>query len=101
MVILVDRLDRVSDAVVIARRARRIAVQSIGAGMALSGFAMLAVAFGWPTPVASALTQEGIDVAVILNALRALTGGLATRHSDALYRSPSPPSGSQGSRSTP
>ena len=30
-------------------------------------------AFGWLTPVAGALTQEAIDVAVILNALRALT----------------------------
>ena len=77
VVILVDRLDRVSDAVVIARRARGIAVQSIVAGMALSGIAMLAAAFGWLTPVAGALTQEAIDVAVILNALRALTGGRA------------------------
>jgi cation transport ATPase len=73
VVILVDRLDRVSDAVAIARRARGIAVQSIIAGMALSGVAMLAAAFGWLTPVAGALTQEAIDVAVILNALRALT----------------------------
>ena len=81
VVILVDRLDRVSDAVVIARRARGIAVQSIVAGMALSGIAMLAAAFGWLTPVASALTQEGIDVAVILNALRALSGGRARRAS--------------------
>jgi heavy metal translocating P-type ATPase len=80
VVILVDRLDRVSDAVVVARRARGIAVQSIGAGMALSGLAMLAAAFGWLTPVASALTQEAIDVAVILNALRALTGGKALGH---------------------
>ncbi len=77
VVILVDRLDRVSDAVAIARRARGIAVQSIVAGMALSGIAMLAAAFGWLTPVAGALTQEAIDVAVILNALRALTGGRA------------------------
>jgi heavy metal translocating P-type ATPase len=73
VVILVDRLDRVSDAVVIAKRARRIAVQSIVAGMALSGIAMIAAALGWLTPVAGALTQEVIDVAVILNALRALT----------------------------
>lgn len=73
VVILVDRLDRVSDAVAIARRARRIAVESIIAGMALSGLAMVAAAFGWLTPVAGALTQEAIDVAVILNALRALT----------------------------
>ena len=80
VVILVDRLDRVSDALVIARRARGIAVQSIVAGMTLSGIAMLAAAFGWLTPVASALTQEAIDVAVILNALRALTGGRPFGH---------------------
>lgn len=75
VVIVVDRLDRVSEAVTIARRARRIAVQSIVAGMGLSGVAMVFAAFGWLTPVAGALTQEAIDVAVILNALRALTPG--------------------------
>ncbi|KIZ41107.1 MULTISPECIES: heavy metal translocating P-type ATPase [Rhodopseudomonas] len=75
VVILVDRLDRVSDAVVIARRAYRIALQSIGVGMALSAVAMLAAAFGYLTPVAGALIQEAIDVAVILNALRALGPG--------------------------
>jgi soluble P-type ATPase len=78
VVILVDRLDRVSDAVVIARRSYRIAIESIGIGMALSGAAMLAAAFGWLTPVAGALTQEVIDVAVILNALRALGPGRQT-----------------------
>jgi heavy metal translocating P-type ATPase len=72
VVILVDRLDRVSEAVAIARRARRIALESIVCGMALSGIAMGFAAFGWLTPVAGALTQEAIDVAVILNALRAL-----------------------------
>lgn len=75
VIILVDRLDRVSDAVTIASRARRIAVQSIVVGMGLSGLAMAAAAFGWLTPVAGALTQEAIDVAVILNALRALSPG--------------------------
>ncbi len=80
VVILVDRLDRVSDAVSIARRARAIAVQSIVVGMTLSGIAMLAAAFGWLTPVAGALTQEVIDVAVILNALRALTPGWKPGH---------------------
>lgn len=73
VVIVVDRLDRVSEAVAIARRARRIALQSIVAGMSLSGVAMAFAAFGWLAPVAGALTQEAIDVAVILNALRALT----------------------------
>lgn len=93
VVILVDRLDRVSDAVSIARRARRIALQSIGVGMSLSGVAMVAAAFGFLTPVAGALTQEAIDVAVILNALRALTPGrrngrpaLATSAARALHQ---------------
>jgi heavy metal translocating P-type ATPase len=72
VVILVDRLDRVSEAVTIARRARQIALQSIVCGMALSGIAMGVAAFGWLTPVAGAITQEAIDVAVILNALRVL-----------------------------
>jgi heavy metal translocating P-type ATPase len=72
VVILVDRLDRVPDALAIARRTRSIALQSIAVGMALSGLAMIAAALGWLTPVAGALTQEAIDVAVILNALRAL-----------------------------
>jgi heavy metal translocating P-type ATPase len=75
VVVLVDRLDRVSDAVSIAKRARRIAVQSIVGGIAMSGIAMAFAAFGWLPPVAGALTQEAIDVAVILNALRALTPG--------------------------
>lgn len=72
VVILVDRLDRVGEAVAIARRAHRIALQSILAGLSLSGIAMIAAAFGYLAPVAGALTQEAIDVAVILNALRAL-----------------------------
>lgn len=75
VVILVDRLDRVADAVSIARRTRRIAVQSIVTGLGLSGLAMAAAAVGWLPPVAGALTQEAIDVAVILNALRALAPG--------------------------
>src|SRR5450755_2105836 len=73
VVILADRLDRVGEAIVIAQRARRIAVQSIVAGMGLSIVAMLAATFGWLLPVPAAITQELIDVAVILNALRALT----------------------------
>ena len=75
VVILVDRLDRVAEAVVIAKRTRAIAVQSIVAGMAMSGVAMGFAAFGWLSPVAGALTQEAVDVAVILNALRALGPG--------------------------
>ncbi len=72
VVLLVDRLDRLVDALLIARRARAIALQSVLAGMALSGLGMLAAALGQLPPLAGALLQEGIDVAVILNALRAV-----------------------------
>ena len=75
VVILVDRLDRVSEGLAISRRARRIAVESIVAGIGLSFLAMAAAAVGWLAPVPAALAQEAIDVAVILNALRALTPG--------------------------
>jgi heavy metal translocating P-type ATPase len=82
VVILADRLDRVGEAIAIAQRARRIAVESIVAGMGLSFLAMAAAAMGWLRPVPAAIVQEVIDVAVILNALRALTPahGLAGRH---------------------
>ncbi|WIV53887.1 heavy metal translocating P-type ATPase [Amycolatopsis nalaikhensis] len=73
-VILDDRLDRLADAAEIARRSRRLAVQSAVAGMLLSLLAMLAAAGGFLVPVAGALVQEAIDVVVILNALRALGG---------------------------
>ncbi|MFH1344943.1 MAG: heavy metal translocating P-type ATPase [Pseudomonadota bacterium] len=75
VVILADRLDRVGEAIAIAQRAQRIAVQSIVAGMTLSILAMLAATVGWLQPVPAALVQEAIDVAVILNALRALSPG--------------------------
>ena len=75
VVILADRLDRVGEAIAIARRARSIAIQSIVVGMGLSMLAMLAATFGWLMPVPAAILQELIDVAVILNALRALTPG--------------------------
>jgi heavy metal translocating P-type ATPase len=80
IVILIDRLDRVSEAVSIARRTRRIALQSIVSGMALSGVAMGFAAVGLLPPVAGALTQEVIDVAVIINALRASTSGRKFAH---------------------
>jgi heavy metal translocating P-type ATPase len=80
VVILVDRLDRVSDAVSIARRTRSIALQSILSGMVLSGAAMCCAAVGLLSPIAGALSQEAIDVAVILNALRALTPGRKFGH---------------------
>ena len=71
-VIAVDRVDRVVDAIHIGRRSLQIARQSVLAGLGLSFAAMGFAAFGYIPPVAGALLQEGIDVAVILNALRAL-----------------------------
>ncbi|MFG1895034.1 heavy metal translocating P-type ATPase [Micromonospora zamorensis] len=78
-VLTVDRLDRLADAVEIARYARRIAVQSATVGMGLAVLAMVVAAVGRLPPVAGAFLQEGIDVLVILNALRALRGGLRRR----------------------
>jgi heavy metal translocating P-type ATPase len=74
IVLTTDRLDRLADAMDIARWSRRIAVQSAAVGMTLSLLAMVVAALGWLPPAAGALLQEGIDVAVILNALRALRG---------------------------
>jgi P-type E1-E2 ATPase len=73
-VIVVDRLDRLAEAMRLSRRALRIARQSVLAGMGLSLAAMAVAAAGHLPPLAGALLQEGIDVAVILNALRALRG---------------------------
>jgi heavy metal translocating P-type ATPase len=73
-VIVVDRVDRVADAIKIGRRSLTIAKQSVLAGMGLSIVAMVLAALGFIPPVAGAILQEGIDVGVILNALRALSG---------------------------
>ena len=67
---LVDRLDRIVDAIAIGRRSLGIARQSVIAGMWLSFAAMILAAAGLIAPVGGALLQEAIDVAVIANALR-------------------------------
>ena len=72
VVLLVDQLDHILPAMKIARRSRRIALESVYAGIGLSVGGMIAAAFGFLAPVEGALFQEAIDVAVILNALRAL-----------------------------
>jgi len=75
VVLTVDRLDRLGDARLIAARSRSIAVQSVVLGMVLSLGAMGAAAVGLLPAAAGALLQEGIDVAAILSALRALRPG--------------------------
>jgi heavy metal translocating P-type ATPase len=72
VVLLVDRIDRLAMGIEIAKASRRIAVESVVAGIGLSVLGMVAAAFGYLTPVQGAVLQEAIDVAVILNALRAL-----------------------------
>lgn len=71
-VLLVDRLSPLPLALEAARRTRRIALQSVAAGLGLSSAAMVVAALGYLPPVEGALLQEVIDVAVIFNALRAL-----------------------------
>lgn len=71
VVVLADDLHRVTEAIKISRRTLRIARQSINVGLGLSLVAMGFAALGAIPPIAGALLQEAIDVAVILNALRA------------------------------
>lgn len=70
-VILCDDITRVADAIRIGRRSVAIARQSIVVGLGLSGLAMVAASFGYFSPTTGAMLQEAIDVAVILNAVRA------------------------------
>jgi len=70
-VILADDPTRIGEAIEISRRTLRIARQSIWVGLGLSGAAMVAASLGRIPPIAGAVLQEAIDVAVILNALRA------------------------------
>jgi len=72
VVILVDKIDRVAEAIAIGRSSLGIARQSILVGLGLSLAAMGVAAVGLLPPVSRALLQEGIDIAVIANALRAL-----------------------------
>jgi heavy metal translocating P-type ATPase len=72
VVLLIDDLGRLLLGLEVASRSRRIALESIIAGIGLSIGGMAAAALGYLTPVQGALLQEAIDVAVILNALRVL-----------------------------
>jgi heavy metal translocating P-type ATPase len=71
VVILADDLTRVTEAIRISRRTMRIARQCIRVGLGLSAVAMAFAVAGEITPAAGAVLQEGIDLAVIFNALRA------------------------------
>ena len=72
VVILVDALAPVADAVAIARHTLRVALTAIGVGIGLSIALMIVAMTGVIPAVAGALIQELVDVATILYALRAL-----------------------------
>ena len=85
VVLTSDRLEGLLSATLIAKRTRRIALESVLIGMGLSLLAMAFAAAGYIAPAVGAVLQEGIDVLVILNALRALggDGGLAHKRPEA------------------
>lgn len=87
VVLIVDRLDRLAAGVVIAKRARAIARQSVMVGMGLSFLGMAFAAVGVLTVVGGALAQEVIDVLAVGNALRALRHPRSLRHPAAVPES--------------
>lgn len=74
-VIVRDDVHRVVRAVQIGQHTYKVALAAIWIGIVLSLGLMTVAAFGYIPPVAGALTQEFVDLAAILYALRALTGG--------------------------
>jgi heavy metal translocating P-type ATPase len=75
VVILIDDLSRTAEAVRIGKRTMRIARQSIWLGIALSIGLMIIATFGLLPAIIGAALQEVVDLATILNSLRALTRG--------------------------
>lgn len=71
VVIMLDDISKTADAVAISKRTIRIALQSIMAGIIISVGLMLFATTGKLPAIAGAGLQELVDVAVILNALRA------------------------------
>lgn len=70
-VILEPSLRKLDELLHLARRLRRVAMLSAAGGIALSLGAVGLAAAGWLPPVAGAVIQEVIDLAAVLNALRA------------------------------
>ena len=75
VVLTVDRVDALADAILIARRSKAIALQAVLIGMGLSLAAMAVAAFGLLPPAAGAVVQEVIDVLAIGIALRGVLPG--------------------------
>ena len=70
-VIMDSSLKKVDEFFHISRRMRNVALQSALGGMALSLIGMILASFGLLPPVAGAVSQEFIDLLVVVNALRA------------------------------
>jgi cation transport ATPase len=75
VVLMVDRVDALADAILIARRSKGVALQAAVVGMGLSLVAMIVAAVGLLPPAAGAIVQEIIDVLAIGIALRAVLPG--------------------------
>lgn len=76
VVILVDSLSGVVDAVAIGRHTLQVALTAIWIGIGLSLVLMVVAMSGIIPAVVGAVTQEFVDLATILYALRALRGPL-------------------------
>lgn len=70
VVLLVDDVTKVGDAMAIGQRMLHIAKQSIYFGMGGSIILMVIASFGYIQPALGAVMQEVLDITVILNALR-------------------------------
>jgi P-type E1-E2 ATPase len=77
VVLLGGEVQQVWQALAIARQTIRVATQGVWLGIGLSVVAMLAASAGYLPPLVGAFLQEGIDVLVIVNALRATRGVLS------------------------
>ena len=75
IVLLVDDVSRVGEAIALSQRMRRIILQSVGIGLGVSFALMVVASTGRIPPSVGALLQEALDAAVILNALRARSSG--------------------------
>jgi cation transport ATPase len=79
-VVMDSSLRKVDELMHIAQRTRSIALQTAIGGMLISTIGMIFAAFGYLPPIVGAITQEVIDLAAVLNALRITLPG--TRLSD-------------------
>jgi heavy metal translocating P-type ATPase len=90
VVIVLDDISKTAEAMAIGKRTMRVALQSIWLGIVLSFGLMLLAAFGFLPAIVGAAMQEVVDLATILNALRALGGRNSGRAAVTAKESPAP-----------